>query len=412
MSFNLLSTIQGLFSGDFIKKAGSQLDETEASVKEAVRGMVPTILTGILSRAGSGDVDQVFQMAKTAARSGILHNIHSTTAEGISAHNPDMSGNLFGDKTNAVATAIAQFAGIKDSSAASLLGTVTPVSLAVIGKQALESNLTTSGFLNMLNAEKSAILNSLPSGLGLASALGLTNLNSIGTQFDNAVTATASRGFDYKSAPVSDKKPGGAWLLPLILIVAAAALLFYLMRGCGGNKPIENVTENIIDSLDAGRQPEPPVENIKVQLPDGNMLDAYRGGIEDKLVTFLNDPATAGGKDVWFDFDNLNFESGSAEITTESMRQIRNIVAILRAYPTVVAKIGGYTDRTGDSIANLRLSQARADAVNTALKNNGAVPAQLEEPEGYGSQFATVPASALDNERQKDRRIAVGIRKK
>lgn len=416
MSFNLLPTIQALFSGNFIRKASSQLDETEASVNDAVRAVIPTVLTGIMAKVGSGNVDQVFQMAKSAAKSGLLHHIHSTTAEGISTKSTEMFSGIFGEKTDAVTTAVSNYAGIKDSSAASLLGAITPISMAVIGKQALESNLTTSGFLNMLNAERGSILNALPSGLGLASALGLNNLNSIGTQFETAVADSASRGYDYQRASKIEKKdrrPGGAWLLPLILILAAVLLLWYLMRGCGEQKPLQNASEEIVDSLDrVDQNTVQGTENIKVQLPDGNMLDAYRGGIEDKLVAFLNDPATSGGKDVWFDFDDLNFKSGSAELTEGSMKQIRNIAAILSAYPAVVVKIGGYTDKTGDNQANLRLSQERAEAVNTALKNTGVIPAQLEEPEGYGAEFAKVPETAPDTERQKDRRIAVGVRKK
>ncbi len=118
----------------------------------------------------------------------------------------------------------------------------------------------------------------------------------------------------------------------------------------------------------------PPLASIKVKLPDGVELDAYRGGIEDKLVTFLNDPASQGGKDVWFDFDNLNFQTGSAELTAESMKQVNNIAAILKAYPKLKIKIGGYTDKSGDASINKKLSQERADAILAALKNTGANP--------------------------------------
>lgn len=155
-----------------------------------------------------------------------------------------------------------------------------------------------------------------------------------------------------------------------------------------------------------------PAASIKVKIADGTELDAHKGGIEDKLVAFLSDASSKGAKDVWFDFDNLNFKTGSAELTEESHAQVKNIAAILKAYPSLKVKIGGYTDKTGDSIANMKLSQSRADAVLAALKAIGANAAQLVGAEGYGSMYAKAAADAPDAERQKDRHISLGIREK
>ena len=94
------------------------------------------------------------------------------------------------------------------------------------------------------------------------------------------------------------------------------------------------------------------------------------------------------------------------------MKQIQNIAAILKAFPNASLKIGGYTDKTGDEPANMKLSQGRADAVDAALKKEGITAKQLAGAEGYGSQYAKAAASAPDEERKKDRRIAVSPRKK
>lgn len=153
-------------------------------------------------------------------------------------------------------------------------------------------------------------------------------------------------------------------------------------------------------------------ESIKVKLPDGTELEAYKGGIEDKLVAFLNDSTAKPGKDVWFDFDNVNFKTGSAEIADESKTQVSNIAAVLKAYPKTKIKIGGYTDKTGDSLTNLKLSGDRATAVLNALKGANANAAQLLGAEGYGSQFAKAAADAPDEERKKDRRISISVREK
>jgi outer membrane protein OmpA-like peptidoglycan-associated protein len=115
-------------------------------------------------------------------------------------------------------------------------------------------------------------------------------------------------------------------------------------------------------------------------------------------------------KKTWFDFDNLTFETGSASITKESQAQINNIAAILNAFPQAKFKVGGYTDKTGDAATNKKLSQQRADAVVAAIRAAGGKAEQLLGAEGYGSEFATVPATASDEERKKDRRIAISVR--
>ena len=197
--------------------------------------------------------------------------------------------------------------------------------------------------------------------------------------------------------------------MPLLLALAGIALLWYFLKGCGDTKPVEPVV--ITDTVTKTNVIVVTKEPLKVTLPNGVVLDAYKGGIEDLLVAFLNDSTAQAGKDNWFDFNDLNFTFGTAEIVPESKKQLNNIVEILKAYPKVKIKLGGYTDKVGDAAANKKLSQDRADAVMTALKESG-VGAQVEGAEGYGSEFAKYPESAPEEDRLKDRRVSVSVRAK
>lgn len=202
-------------------------------------------------------------------------------------------------------------------------------------------------------------------------------------------------------------------------------LLIFIFKQCGKAAHAETTHETHGASAqhEAGAKVNEPKataheeharETLKVELPGGVTLDAYKGGIEDRLVGFLKTDWTTLGadslKNVWFDFDNLNFETGKASITAESQSQVKNIAAILNAFPKAKFKIGGYTDKTGDAAANKKLSQERADAVLAAISGAGAKAAQLAGAEGYGSEFAKVAASASDEERKADRRIAISVR--
>ena len=154
-------------------------------------------------------------------------------------------------------------------------------------------------------------------------------------------------------------------------------------------------------------------ESFKVKLANGVEIDALKAGIEDKLVAFLGTNYKALGADslkkIWFDFDNLNFKTGSAELTAESQKQVDNMTAILKAYPAVKLKIGGYTDKVGDEAKNKKLSGDRAAAVKDALAKAG-VGAQVTDAEGYGSAMAKYAADAPEADRVKDRHVSVSLR--
>jgi len=405
MAFNLLDTVNSLFNNDLVNKAASSLGESEGGIKKAISGIVPSVLAGLLNKAGSGGnaADGIFSLAKDAAGSGILDNLAGMLGGGTnSGRMPgllNMASSIFGDKLGVVGNLISNFAGIKASSASSLINMAAPAALGAIGKHASDNNLNAGGVASMLASQKDNILSALPSGLGLTSALGLGSLGDIGNKF-TGVTDDVTR----------NAKKGMGWLLPLLIGVVAIGLLIYFMRGCGSD--VNDKDTNTAITPVVTDTPTVSTASIKVKLPDGTELDALKGGIEDKLVTFLNDAGSKAGKDVWFDFDNLNFETGSANITAESQAQVKNIAAILKSFPKVKIKIGGYTDKTGDAATNKKLSQSRAEAVVAALKAAGVNPSQLQGAEGYGSEFAKAAADAPEEERKKDRRVSVSVREK
>jgi K(+)-stimulated pyrophosphate-energized sodium pump len=150
--------------------------------------------------------------------------------------------------------------------------------------------------------------------------------------------------------------------------------------------------------------------SINKQLSSGVTLNFVEGGIEDQLITFIEDSGQDAGKDNWFNFKDLNFNSGSAVIDSTSKNEVHNISEILKAYPNVAIKVGGYTDSEGDDAKNLKLSADRASAVKTSLVGLGIAESRLES-EGYGEEHA-VASNDTEEGRAQNRRIAVSVRKK
>jgi outer membrane protein OmpA-like peptidoglycan-associated protein len=212
-------------------------------------------------------------------------------------------------------------------------------------------------------------------------------------------------------APV---KKTATWLLPVAAGLVIILLATYIINSGSARKVADKIqAENLIPPKVGASDITGTIKQFfKVQLPNGSSLDAYKGGVEDKLVSCLSNPSCTAGKDKWFDFDELNFEMGSSKITPESQQQINNIVAIMNAYPSAKIKIGGYTDLKGDPSANKRISQARAEAVVMALQASGIKSSQITGAEGYGSEFATVPVDASDEMRARDRKISIQLNSK
>ncbi len=428
MSFDLLESVRNLFSGNVISQAASKLGESEEGIQKAISAVVPTVLTGLLHKTeSSGDAGGLLNMVKGAASDASPSSIGAALqggAGGLLTKGAGFLKTLFGDKAAGITSMISSYAGIKESSADTLLQASAPATLGTVGQYAMQNNLNAGGFASFLNSQKDKIVSAIPGGLNLAGLLGLGGLGELGSKLGSMASGLGHSVGNAATSTVNTVKQaggsGGKWIWSLLLILVAIILLWYLMRGCGGNKGGETVvdsvtTNQLADSAGTATPmmaPETARESIQVTLPDGTVLNAYKGGIEDQLVTFLKDNSKAAGKDVWFDFDNLNFKTGSAELTEESMQQVSNIAAILKAFPKTKIKIGGYTDKTGDAAANKKLSQERADAVVTGLKKLNTNAAQLEGAEGYGSEFAKAAADAPDAERKKDRHISISVREK
>jgi OmpA-OmpF porin, OOP family len=145
-------------------------------------------------------------------------------------------------------------------------------------------------------------------------------------------------------------------------------------------------------------------------LPGGTAIRYAENGIESRLLAFVQDSTKPVDKTTWFEFDRLRFETGSAVLQPSSFDQLNNIAEILKAYPKVSLKIGGYTDNVGNAAANMKLSGDRANTAMAELVKLGIAPTRLEA-EGYGD---TIPLADNSTEegRAKNRRTAVRVNAK
>ena len=432
MSLNLIDLIKGQLGPALVSQAASQLGESESGISKAISGLLPAVVGGL---ANNSNNTSVLDAITGASSSGLLSNLLGSSANN-SLITTVLSA-IFGDKVSGLINAISNFSGISSTSTSSLLNLVTGATLGSVGKYATDNNLSASGITSLLGDQKGVLSSLLPAGLSLAS-LGLgaekwfdktkETISSVAsTAKDNIAedVATAKEKIDVTKSEIkedfNDNNGGGSfwkWLLPLLLLALAA---WFLWKQCNKAKVDETIVatgaaaDSLGDKIDSATTAIVNKVDEAIDL-NGVTLKGYKGGFEDKMIAFLKSgdytKATDDSalKDTWFDFDHVNFKFGSSTELESGQGQLDNLVAILKAYPDAKIKIGGYTDKVGNEAANVKLSQERADYIKKYLTDKG-VGAQVIDAEGYGSKFATQPATATDEERAADRKMAIRFTK-
>ena len=150
---------------------------------------------------------------------------------------------------------------------------------------------------------------------------------------------------------------------------------------------------------------------FQLSLFDNTMLEVGKNSSEAHLVKLIEDKSLTTPeqfKDNWITLDRTYFKTGSDELTEGSEQQLKNIVAILKAYPKAAIRLGGYTDNTGSAEGNLKLSERRANSVLNKLVALGANKAQLSA-QGYGQEHPICEANDTDECKAKNRRIDIRL---
>ncbi len=426
MSFNLVDAAKGLFTSELVSKASSFLGESETGVSKAVSGILPTVLSGLVSKTSTHEgAGTIASMMEEQHGSGILDNLGSffgNDSGSLLNKGAGLLSGLFGNTTNGVTGLISNFAGIKSSSSSSLLSMAIPAILGLLGKH---SSGGASGVASLLSSQKDNIAAAVPAGLNLNSVLG-----------NWAGATTQAKATIHNAAETVEESGSGAMkiLLPLLLLAALAIGTWYLI---GGGKGCGSSHEEMAASTDTSKEKTAEInetvkaaagkldtltgdfmydlgKTITLDLPNGaGKLEVGENSTENKLYKFLTDPSakidTVKGN--WFEFTNVRFKTGSSTITDESMTQLKNMVAIAKAFPSAQFKLGGYTDNTGNAGANVALSQKRADAVAGMLQKLGAAAASITGAKGYGPEWP-IASNDTPEGRAQNRRVAVNVKAK
>jgi len=109
-------------------------------------------------------------------------------------------------------------------------------------------------------------------------------------------------------------------------------------------------------------------------------------------------------------FQSLEFENSKADILPEMHNDLNKVANFLIDHPKLNLVISGHTDSQGNGDANLRLSQARADAIRAYLIYEFKIAPARIEAHGYGDSKPIVEEQG-DEDRKLNRRVEFEIKR-
>ena len=397
---SLLDSLEQQTSPDLIHGLASNTGESDDAVQKALQVGSAAMLATLASKAQEpGFLSQIMNLISSFSTQSAMGATAGGGSSTISSPAPAGStflNMLFGNNLSGIQNKIAEFSDIRVSSAGNILSIAAPMVMGTLASKVNSEGLSASGLGNLLTAELPSLRSFLPAGLSVP---GLSSVTSRASQKAEGVRQTTPK-----------------WLWPVVLAALIGALLWFANQETSS---VNNaVNKAATASSNAASQQATAASNaatslgsfVKASIPGGIDLNIPENGMESKLLVFIQDPTAQPSRETWFEFDRLNFDPGGDHLQLSSQEQLENIAKILRAYPNVHVRIGGYTDNLGDATANLKLSQDGANAVMAHLIAFGIDPFRMDA-KGNG-QDHPIADNSIEEGRTRSRRIALRVTQK
>lgn len=444
MPLDILDAARRLLPDSLITKTAMSLGESEINTRKALKGAIPAILAGLLHQSSRREGLGIIDLLKNVHSSGAIDNLATlldTNKNSMASANlpegdintmiPGWLKSIFDGKLINIINAISVYGDIKSSSANAILKLATPVALTPVAQYADENKMGAADIDTFLQSQKSSIIAAVPSGFNLTGSLGINTLEDIGIK----IVTAPPKPSEYQRRTAA-KNAAGKWIWPLLLVLTFGGLLwFFSQRSTSApdtatitvdttTVPVKIVTRDTLtvapvagrlDSLTGNYIYDLGAE-IELKLPDSSGIKAGTNSTEARLFKMLTDTTwsidTIDRTKNWINFDRVYFQTGKAILTTESQTQIKNIAAILKSFPTSSIKIGGYTDNTGDSLVNKKISGERAVMVMRELVKLSVKATQVTEAVGYGPEHPVCPANDTPDCKARNRRVDLKVASK
>lgn len=441
MTNTLLDHLRSIFTPSASSDLARLLGETDAPTRKAVDALLPAITSGVVNRAQTAEGADTLYRLLTTTPFDTDPSITQLAQTASHRQKAAESGNrllseLFPDRPARLAESTAQYSGVSPGTATTLVGLVMSVLMGYLHQQIKARNLTDPQLATLLGREATTVYGAIPAPLaGLLGWFIGTGTSRPLSPIPATTTPIPASTFTQTNRDEGTKAAAFPWLRWLLIGLGLLLLFLLLTRMCRGDKEKTVTTgtdrgvvatDTVASDLDGNDSAESdatgpsspgpssrtsarpgPEVRVGVDLPGGRKLNVAENSFNYSLARFL---ATKGGQlPKVFTFDNLTFETNSADITAKARPNVDDLIQIMQAYPSLAIRIEGNTDSTGDDAINDPLSAERAESVRAALVKAGIDGGRIATRERGDSK--PVASNQTEAGREKNRRIDVVVTK-
>jgi len=315
MAINLMDLVKSAISSSGVAdQIGSAVGLEKSKTNSAIEAAIPVLLGGLMKKAstpsGATELSNFFK--KQDAEPSILDNLGSLVSGGASSKLLGMGSSLLpmllGSSQASIVSVLMKLLGIGDKGVLGLLGSLAPIVMSVVGRQAKSAGGFEPGVLtNLLGGQNNFLSSALPNELK-----GVMGLADLGRQASETVTnaarnttretttrenTTREKGY-VAPAPAAPASNPLSWLLPLLALGALGFLGYTFMSGTKKEEvktPVVRTTPTPVPEKAPAIKPAPevvaaPLELPKLELPGGMSIEDLQkklAGSFDGITTTL-----------------------------------------------------------------------------------------------------------------------------
>lgn len=428
---NLIDTLRNEVSGRAIARISQRVGATNEQVRTAFNFAIPAVLAGIFKNGvKTGDKTHFITLQPDNTEQWNADERLDQDDRSLIEDGKTMMSHFFAEEEDPLCGSLALESKIDKQKADSIFAMIVPVIGSYISKLMFEKKWNIQDLMYAIGESRADINAALP--LNIKSHLNLGSTHEYANEHAPDKTIPFTDGTLIETRKSFYGKPeqenGGflRWFIPLAIIV----ILFWWLAGKPGctKKDMDTATtgDSLVSNLDtigqklkdafvatAGALDASGNYIIEIgpegsrKLKNGERLLIGENSVENKMIDFAEANDGKATESNWITFDRIYFETGKSSLTANSEKQLENIAAIMKSYPNISIKLGGYTDTTGDRAINNKISTERAESCQAALVALGVEKDRLSA-KGYGSSDP-IADNKTEEGRAQNRRISVKV---
>ncbi len=397
-----------ILTPDVLSRIAAYIDEPTEKTSRAVDTLIYTIVGGLMKRTTTEiGVNQLYKYIQKGNYTGNLtDNLEPSLRNPAHTNTLITQGNevishLLPAMKSSIASMVSSYAGVRNSSAISLLGLTTTLVMHVLGKHTHERKLDANGVASLLFAERDALVAAVPDELlpTLIEKIGLHQVvagvagparrpDGEPGRTTDTVTRTPVT-YELADAEQDDNGSLAKWGIGALLALLIGISGYYIYQNTqehAGEEPAATEISTLGDSVQTtdtvARSLAVPVDTSSqartapataattaTGMAVGAPPTPVPNGLSLQLTPYLANPTLPKGR--LFPLPGVAFAPGSLSMTAGSQAAINELVTLLRTHPALQIQLIGYANDGTAGLTNKSLSFKRVNSIKQQIVSAG-----------------------------------------